>query len=90
MNDPTDRQSIAREYCTDRPDFIGSDGDGAAHFWSTYDQTVIVVEADGRADTCTLDDCYRPLKHWQDHTADERGWDECRITDQPLLPAGGL
>jgi len=79
-----DEKSIAATYCTDRPTYIGTDETGAVHYWSTYDRMVIVVEFTD-VSTCRLADCDRPLKHWREHTADERGWTECRITADPLL-----
>ncbi len=44
----TDR--LARELLTqDRPLFFGLDGDGAAHYWDSYEFAVTVVAADGDA-----------------------------------------
>jgi len=86
--DSRPEKRIARNHATTDPTYIGSDAAGGVHYWDAYSRTVIVVEGD-RAETCTLGDADRPLKHWREHTAAERGWENCQIVSDPLL-AGGL
>lgn len=88
MNDPTDRKSIAREHCPDAH-YAGTDATGAAHFWSINEQIAIVVGDE--TETYAIDETpLADLGDWQTHVEQKRGWDECRITSQPLLRAGGV
>jgi hypothetical protein len=76
---------IATDHATDEPTYLGTDADGAVHYWSILDRRVIVVDGDDVA-TCDLADLRRPLKHWREHTASERGWTDCQIASgQPLV-----
>jgi len=86
--DTRPEKRIASEHVSDRPTYIGTDETGAVHYWSIHDRTVIVVEGDDTA-TCDLSDSDRPLGHWSEHTAAERGWADCTISADPLF-AGGL
>jgi len=69
------QERIARERLTQRPTFIGVDGEGGAHYWSSYEQTVVVVE--GRdAETVKLAETpFATLGEWCEYTHDERGWE---------------
>lgn len=67
----------AREPLTQgRPLFFGVDGDGAAHYWDSYEFAVYVVEADGDAEKLLLvNPLLKTLSEWCEYTRSERGWD---------------
>lgn len=72
------QKDIATEHCHDAW-CVGIDTDGAAHFWSQYHETVIVVNGTD-ADVFALDETpCRTLDDWRRHVEHKRGWTECRI-----------
>ena len=80
-----DNESIARELYHDAQ-YLGTDGEGAIHFWSIYHQAVVVIDGD-EVDTYELADTpLSTLSEWTDHTEHKRGaWDELLVTDGGLL-----
>lgn len=72
------QKSIARDHAT-AASFVGTDADGAAHFWSYLDQTIVVVDGTDaetyHIDRTPCDD----LGDWRRHVATKRGWSDCRI-----------
>ncbi|RLM89991.1 hypothetical protein [Haloarcula sp. Atlit-7R] len=71
------QERTARELLTQgRPLFLGVDGDGAAHYWDSYEFAVAVVEADGKAEKVVLAETpFETLAEWCEYTRGERGWD---------------
>ncbi|WP_434530054.1 hypothetical protein ACODNH_02005 (plasmid) [Haloarcula sp. NS06] len=67
----------ARELLTQgRPLFLGVDGEGAAHYWDSYEFAVAVVAADGEAEKVELaETSFETLSEWCEYTRGERGWD---------------
>ncbi|MHC3382091.1 hypothetical protein [Haloarcula sp. H-GB5] len=70
------QERTARELLTQgRPLFLGVDGEGAAHYWDSYEFAVAIVARDGQGETVALADTpYDTLKGWCNYTEDERGW----------------
>jgi hypothetical protein len=70
----------ARELLTQgRPLFLGVDGEGAAHYWDSYEFAVAVVSADGDAEHVVLAETpFETLLEWCEYTRGERGWDVVR------------
>jgi len=65
----------ARELLTQgRPLFLGVDGEGAAHYWDSYEWAVAVIDADGDAETHDLPRA-RTLAEWCEYVRTKRGWD---------------
>ncbi|NLV14377.1 hypothetical protein [Haloarcula argentinensis] len=65
----------ARELLTQgRPLFLGVDGEGAAHYWDSYEWAVAVIEADGDAEKHSLPRT-RTLAEWCEFVRDRRGWE---------------
>ena len=51
------------------------DGDGAAHYWDSYEFAVAVVSTDGDAEKVELVDTpLETLSEWCEYTRSERGW----------------
>lgn len=79
----------AREKLT-APTFVGTDANGARHYWSYYDWTIAVVDGDTvttyRLDNTPCED----LGDWRDHVTTKRGWDDCRIVGSEYDPLEGL
>jgi len=73
--DPQER--TARELLTQgRPLFLGVDGNGAAHYWDSYEFAVAVVTTDGHAEKVELSETpFTTLSEWCEYTRGERGWD---------------
>ena len=71
----TDRP--VRELLTQgRPLFLGVDGEGAAHYWDSYEFAVAVVGPDGEAEKVVLSETpFETLSDWCEYTRSERGWD---------------
>jgi len=75
------QERIARELLTQSPGlFVGVDGDGAAHYWDSYERAVAVVprDAETSADATVYELADTPLTtlgQWCDHTRTKRGWD---------------
>jgi len=71
------QERTARELLTQgRPLFLGIDGEGAAHYWDSYEFAVAVVAADGDAEKVELVDTpFETLGAWCEYTRSERGWD---------------
>lgn len=69
----TDR--TARELLTQgRPLFLGVDGEGAAHYWDSYEFTVAAIAADGDAEKDVLAETpFETLGEWCEYTRSERG-----------------
>ena len=80
-DEPHPQERIARELLTQSPGtFLGVDGDGAAHYWDSYEQAAAVVPRDATetaaAEKHTL--AQTPLDtlgQWCDHVSNTRGWD---------------
>lgn len=72
------QKHIATEHCFDAW-CVGIDADGAAHFWSQYFETLVVVDGTDaevfELDATPLD----TLDDWKRHVANQRGWTDCRI-----------
>ena len=66
----------ARELLTQsRPLFVGVDGEGAAHYWDSYEFAVAVVATKDHAEKVELADTpYETLAGWCGYTQDKRGW----------------
>jgi len=71
------QERTARELLTQgRPLFLGVDGEGAAHYWDSYEFAVAVVEANGGAEKVVLAETpFETLSDWCEYTRGERGWD---------------
>ncbi|AUG49413.1 hypothetical protein BVU17_17670 (plasmid) [Haloarcula taiwanensis] len=70
------QERIARELLTQsRPLFLGVDGEGAAHYWDSYEFAVAVVASEDHAEKLQLAETpYDTLGEWCEYTQDERGW----------------
>jgi len=70
------QERTARELLTQcRPLFLGVDGDGAAHYWDSYEFAVAVVAANGDAEKVELVDTpFETLVQWCEYTCSERDW----------------
>ena len=70
------QERTARELLTQgRPLFLGVDGEGAAHYWDSYEFAVAVIATDGDAEKVELADTpFETLAGWCEYTNDERGW----------------
>ncbi|AAV44323.1 unknown (plasmid) [Haloarcula marismortui ATCC 43049] len=70
------QERTARELLTQgRPLFLGVDGEGAAHYWDSYEFAVAVVATDDQAEKVPLAETpYETLAGWCEYTQDERGW----------------
>lgn len=54
---------------------MGVDGDGAAHYWDSYEFAVAVVAADGESEKVVLANTpFETLAEWCEYTRGERGW----------------
>ncbi|WP_420182865.1 hypothetical protein ACNO8S_16390 (plasmid) [Haloarcula sp. KBTZ06] len=73
---PNPQERTARELLTQgRPLFLGVDGEGAAHYWDSYEFAVAVVATDDQAEKVPLAETpYETLAGWCEYTQDERGW----------------
>jgi len=71
------QERTARELLTQgRPLFLGVDGEGAAHYWDSYEFAVAVVSANGEAEKVVLSETpFETLSEWCEYTRGERGWD---------------
>ncbi|MDQ2074750.1 hypothetical protein RBH20_19675 [Haloarcula sp. H-GB4] len=69
-------ERTARELLTQgRPLFLGVDGEGAAHYWDSYEFAVAVVATDDNAEKVELSETpFETLAQWCEYTKDERGW----------------
>ena len=62
------------------PTYIGTDGSGADHYWSIYEQTAYVVENDDVKAWPLEETPLQTLGNWVDHVASQRGeWQELRV-----------
>ena len=70
------QERTARELLTQgRPLFLGVDGEGAAHYWDSYEFAVAVVTANGDAEKVELAATpFETLGQWCEYTRSERGW----------------
>ena len=75
------QEVIARKLLTQSPGlFVGVDGDGAAHYWDSYEAAIAVVPEDA---TDTTDATKHQLAEtpidtlgqWCRHVNDKRGWE---------------
>jgi len=73
------QERTARELLTQRPLFLGVDGDDAAHYWDGYERAVVIVPRD--AETTADADRYElaetpidTLAQWAAHVRTQRGW----------------
>ncbi|WP_424005663.1 hypothetical protein ACOZ4I_20490 (plasmid) [Haloarcula salina] len=70
------QERIARERLTQRPLFLGVDGESAAHYWDSYEYAVVVVDQDLESEKFELDKTpCETLRDWCEHTRRKRGWD---------------
>ncbi|WP_367175653.1 hypothetical protein [Haloarcula rubripromontorii] len=71
------QERTARELLTQgRPLFLGVDGEGAAHYWDSYEFAVAVVTVDGDAEKVELAATpFETLSEWCEYTRSERGWE---------------
>jgi hypothetical protein len=79
-SNPNPQERIARELLTQRPLFLGVDGEGTAHYWDGYERAAVVVPDDA----ATTDDADRfdladtpleTLRGWAEHVRNKRGWE---------------
>ncbi|EMA13399.1 hypothetical protein [Haloarcula amylolytica] len=70
------QERTARELLTQgRPLFLGVDGEGAAHYWDSYEFAVAVVSVGGDAEKIELAATpFETLGQWCEYTRSERGW----------------
>jgi len=59
---------------------IGTDGDGAEHFYMTATETVVVVQDGERTIRQSLDEG-NPIEQWVTFVGDRRGWADQRLYD---------
>jgi hypothetical protein len=67
---------MARELLTQRPVYLGTDAEGAEHYWDSYEYAVAVVPTDAKADADRYDLADTPLEtlaDWCEHVRSERG-----------------
>jgi len=75
------QEVIARKLLTQSPGlFVGVDGDDAAHYWDSYERSVVVVPADATdpADAEKHELAETPiytLGQWCQHVRTKRGWE---------------
>ncbi|MGB9950822.1 hypothetical protein ACOZ4F_00220 (plasmid) [Haloarcula marismortui] len=74
--EPNPQERTARELLTQsRPLFLGVDGEGAAHYWDSYEFAVAIGTTDGQAEKVQLAETpFETLAGWCEYTQDERGW----------------
>jgi hypothetical protein len=77
-NDTPTQKDIATSHCHDAW-CVGIDADGAAHHWSQYHETVIVVDGTDASVFELADTPCADLADWRRHVANKRGWMDCRI-----------
>ena len=88
-HDDGDAKTRAREALT-APQFVGTDADGARHYWSFHDQAIAVVD-ETTVTTYRLDNTpCETLGDWRDHVTTKRGWTDCRIGGSILDALEGL
>lgn len=75
----TDYETPRLERVAQKP-IVGIDGDGATHHFDAVRRTVYVVTADDIQRTEPLG--ARPLSAWVAYVAEQRGWRDCRYTEQ--------
>lgn len=74
------QERIARQLLTQSPGlFVGVDGDGAAHYWDSYEAAVAVVPRNATDTTDATkhelaDTPIDTLGQWCDHVRTQRGW----------------
>jgi hypothetical protein len=78
------QESIARDHFHDA-DFLGTDHTGAAHYWSIYHQSIVVIQGDSHATVnlpvCKDGHCITSLRDWIDYTERVRGgFTELRVS----------
>lgn len=70
------REQIANDLLTQEPLYLGTDGEGTAHFWDGYERTLALVET-GRHTTLALAETpFDTLEAWCEYTRTERGWQD--------------
>jgi len=57
---------------------IGTDGEGAEHFYMTATETVVVVQDGERTIRQSLDED-NPIEKWVTFVGDRRGWEDQRL-----------
>ncbi|WP_436932566.1 hypothetical protein [Halosimplex halobium] len=79
-NDLTPQEGIAAQLAHDAH-YLGTDGDGATHFWSGYERTVYVVE-DGEFESWAFSETpLLTLTDWLTHAETKRGpWQDHRVS----------
>lgn len=74
------QERTARQLLTQSPGmFIGVDGDGAGHYWDSYESAVAVVPRDAESvedgEKFELEETpLATLGEWCEHVRDTRGW----------------
>jgi hypothetical protein len=74
------QERIARELLTQRPLFLGVDGENADHYWDGYERAAAVVPEDAEttedADRFNVADTpLTSLRGWAEHVRNKRGWE---------------
>ncbi|MFC7026346.1 hypothetical protein ACFQJ5_16885 [Halomicroarcula sp. GCM10025324] len=63
-----------RQRLTQRPLFLGVDGEAAAHYWDSYERALVIVK-DTVAEKVELTEIpFKTLGQWCEYTREERGW----------------
>ena len=77
-----DQKRTARKHFHDAQ-YLGTDGEGADHWWSIYHQSLVIFGSDGDAvETVKLAETpFSTLKGWTEYTKDERGeWQTLKVS----------
>ncbi|QLH76931.1 hypothetical protein HZS55_06320 [Halosimplex rubrum] len=78
-NDPTLQEGIAAQLAHDAH-YLGTDGDGANHYWSQYERTVYVVNDDTVESWAFTETPMTTLTDWLTHVESKRGaWEDHRV-----------
>ncbi|WP_123539417.1 hypothetical protein [Halosimplex salinum] len=81
-NDPTPQEGIVEQLAHDAQ-YLGTDANGATHYWSRYERTVYVVDAGEVESWAFAETPLTTLTDWLTHVETKRGpWvDHCVSTD---------
>jgi len=67
-------ERTARELLSRRAHYLGTDGEGTAHYFDWYSRELALIEADQET-TLNLDETpFDTLRGWVEYTRQERGW----------------
>src|SRR6056297_531074 len=79
-NVPTPQEGIAEQLAHDAH-YLGTDGDGATHYWSRYERTVYVVDAGEVESWAFAETPLSTLTDWLTHVEGKRGpWADHRVS----------